>query len=251
MLLPDCKYCSGFFAVICLLPFSLLLLPPLFPSCPAAVSVLPRRCSCRCSFCCFGWSCIVPVLLPPLFLSLFFLLPRLLLRCSRGSSRRFFVASFAELPVPSHAPCPALSRPVLSRPVLSCPVPGSPRSGHATRIGGYTKGRCKIALQRPRCRNVLVMPHPAGESYGRWPGKSCGGACPAYFAWAPVIPAWFGCRGGQAWTSTGYGFGRKRVSAPYFPTGALRSRLFSKGILPAATVFCTRNCGGRNPASSW
>ena len=37
MLLPDCKCCSGFFAVICLLPFSLLLLPPLFPSCPAAV----------------------------------------------------------------------------------------------------------------------------------------------------------------------------------------------------------------------
>ncbi len=122
MLLPDCKYCSGFFAVICLLPFSLLLLPPLF-------------------------------------LPLFFLLFRLVLHCSRGSSRRFYVASFAELPVPSHAPCPALSRPV-----LSCPVPGSPRSGHATRIGSYTKGRCKIALQRPRCRNVLVMPHPAGES---------------------------------------------------------------------------------------
>lgn len=85
MLLPDCKYCSGFFAVICLLPFSLLLLPPLFPSCPAAVSVLPRRCFWRCSFCCFGWSCIVPVLLPLLFLPLFFLLPRLLLRCSRAA----------------------------------------------------------------------------------------------------------------------------------------------------------------------
>lgn len=163
MLLPDCKCCSGFFAVICLLPFSLLLLPPLFPSCPAAVSVLPRRCFWRCSFCCFGWSCIVPVLLPLLFLPLFFLLPRLLLRCSRGSSRRFFVASFAELPVPSHAPCPAPDS-----------IRTAPRSGHATRIGGYTKGRCKIALQRPRCRNVFVMPHPAGESYGRWPGKSCG-----------------------------------------------------------------------------
>ena len=161
MLLPDCKCCSGFFAVICLLPFFLLLLPPLFPSCPAAVSVLPRRCFWRCSFCCFGWSCIVPVLLPLLFLPLFFLLPRL--RCSRGSSRRFFVASFAELPVPSHAPCPAPDS-----------IRTAPRSGHATRIGGYTKGRCKIALQRPRCRNVFVMPHPAGESYGRWPGKSCG-----------------------------------------------------------------------------
>ena len=249
MLLPDCKCCSGFFAVICLLPFFLLLLPPLFPSCPAAVSVLPRRCFWRCSFCCFGWSCIVPVLLPLLFLPLFFLLPRLLLRCSRGSSRRFFVASFAELPVPSHAPCPAPDS-----------IRTAPRSGHATRIGGYTKGRCKIALQRPRCRNVFVMPHPAGESCRDVdPGNPAGivarkilrGACPAYFAWAPVIPAWFGCRGGQAWTSTGYGFGRKRVSAPYFPTGALRFRLFSKGILPAATVSCTRNCGGRSPASSW
>ncbi len=210
MLLPDCKCCSGFFAVICLLPFSLLLLPPLFPSCPAAVPAVV-----------LSAAPAAPALFPWLF-------PPLLCRFLRRTSRA--------------VPC-ALSRPGQH--------PDSPRSGHATRIGGYTKGRCKIALQRPRCRNVLVMPHPAGESYGRWPGKSCGGACPAYFAWAPVIPAWFGYRGGQAWTSTGYGFGRRRVSAPYFPTGALRSRLFSKGILPAATVFCTRNCGGRNPASSW
>ncbi len=168
MLLPDCKCCSGFFAVICLLPFFLLLLPPLFPSCPAAVSVLPRRCFWRCSFCCFGWSCIVPVLLPLLFLPLFFLLPRLLLRCSRGSSRRFFVASFAELPVPSHAPCPAPDS-----------IRTAPRSGHATRIGGYTKGRCKIALQRPRCRNVFVMPHPAG--------KSCRDSAPENLAGGPVL----------------------------------------------------------------
>lgn len=85
MLLPDCKYCSGFFAVICLLPFSLLLLPPLFPSCPAAVSgvvlsavsaglaLFPfcsHCCSCRCSFCCPGCSCAVPVALPAAFLSL-------------------------------------------------------------------------------------------------------------------------------------------------------------------------------------
>lgn len=210
MLLPDCKCCSGFFAVICLLPFSLLLLPPLFPSCPAAVPAVV-----------LSAAPAAPALFPWLF-------PPLLCRFLRRTSRA--------------VPC-ALSRPGQH--------PDSPRSGHATRIGGYTKGRCKIALQQPRCRNVLVMPHPAGESYGRWPGKSCGGACPAYFAWAPVIPAWFGYRGGQAWTSTGYGFGRRRVSAPYFPTGALRSRLFSKGILPAATVFCTRNCGGRNPASSW
>lgn len=45
--------------------------------------------------------------------------------------------------------------------------------------------------------------------------------------------------------------GRRRFSARYFPTGALRSRLASEGILPAAKVFCTRSCGGRNPASSW
>ena len=85
MLLPDCKYCSGFFAVICLLPFSLLLLPPLFPSCPAAVPAVvlsavsaglalfpfcSHCCSCRCSFCCPGCSCAVPVALPAAFLSL-------------------------------------------------------------------------------------------------------------------------------------------------------------------------------------
>lgn len=88
MLLPDCKCCSGFFAVICLLPFSLLLLPPLFPSCPAAVPVVvlsavsaslalfpfcSHCCSCRCSFCCPGCpgcSCAVPVALPAAFMSL-------------------------------------------------------------------------------------------------------------------------------------------------------------------------------------
>lgn len=160
MLLPDCKCCSGFFAVICLLPFFLLLLPPLFPSCPAAVSVVvlsavsaglalfpfcSHCCFCRCSFCCPGCSCAVPVALPAAFLSL--------------PSPNFPCRPMRPVP-----PCPALSRPVLSCPVLSCPVPGSPRSGHATRIGSYTKGRCKIVLQRPRCRNVLVVPHPAGES---------------------------------------------------------------------------------------
>jgi len=154
MLLPDCKCCSGFFAVICLLPFSLLLLPPLFPSCPAAVSVLPRRCFWRCPFCCFGWSCIVPVLLPLLFLSLFFLLPRLLLRCSRGSSRRFFVASFAELPVPSHAPCPALSRPVPPCPVLSCPVlsRAAPVPGTQPALGVIRKAAAKL-----RCSGLVAV----------------------------------------------------------------------------------------------
>ena len=150
MLLPDCKCCSGFFAVICLLPFSLLLLPPLFPSCPAAVSVLPRRCFWRCSFCCFGWSCIVPVLLPLLFLPLFFLLPRLLLRCSRGSSRRFFVASFAELPVPSHAPCPAPDS------IRAAPVPGTQpalgviRKAAATQFcSGLVAVTCLLCRIRP------------------------------------------------------------------------------------------------------
>lgn len=85
MLLPDCKCCSGFFAVICLLPFFLLLLPPLFPPYLAAVSVVvlsavsaglalfpfcSHCCFCRCSFCCPGCSCAVPVALPAAFLSL-------------------------------------------------------------------------------------------------------------------------------------------------------------------------------------
>ncbi len=125
MLLPDCKCCSGFFAVICLLPFFLLLLPPLFPSCPAAVPAVVLS-AVSAGLALFPW------LFPPL-------LCRFLRRTSRA------------------VPC-ALSRPGQH--------PGSPRSGHATRIGGYTKGRCKIALQRPRCRNVFVMPHPAGKSCG-------------------------------------------------------------------------------------
>ena len=124
MLLPDCKCCSGFFAVICLLPFSLLLLPPLFPSCPAAVPAVVLS-AVSAGLALFPW----------LFLPLFC---RFLRRTSRA------------------VPC-ALSRPGQH--------PGSPRSGHATRIGGgYTKGRCNAILQRPRCRNVLVVPHPAGES---------------------------------------------------------------------------------------
>ena len=123
MLLPDCKCCYGFFAVICLLPFSLLLLPPLFPSCPAAVPAVVLS-AVSAGLALFPW------LFPPL-------LCRFLRRTSRA------------------VPC-ALSRPG--------PHPDRPRSGHATRIGGSPKGRCKIALQRPRCRNVLVMPHPAGES---------------------------------------------------------------------------------------
>ena len=150
-------------------------------------------------------------LLPPLFLPLFFLLFRLLLRCSRAA------------PVPGTQPALGVIR----------------KAAAKLRCSGLVAVTCLLCRIRP------------GNPAGIVARKILRGACPAYFAWAPVIPAWFGCRGGQAWTSTGYGFGRKRVSAPYFPTGALRSRLFSKGILPAATVSCTRNCGGRSPASSW
>lgn len=162
MLLPDCKYCSGFFAVICLLPFSLLLLPPLFPSCPAAVPVLPRCCFC---------------LAPPLFLALFFLLFRLVLHCSRSAPTAVPAVVLSAAPAaPALFPwlfpplfCRFLRRTSRAVPcALSRPGqhPDSPRSGHATRIGGYTKGRCNAILQRPRCRNVFVMPHPAGESCG-------------------------------------------------------------------------------------
>lgn len=188
MLLPDCKCCSGFFAVICLLPFFLLLLPPLFPSCPAAVSV---------------------------------------------------VVLSAVSAAPALFPC------------SSC-------AGRATRIGGYAKGRCKIALQRPRCCNVLVVAVTCllcrirpGNPAGIVPRKILRGGLCCVFCMGVRGSRVARLPGRQARTSTGYGFGRRRVSALRFPTDALRFRLFSKGILPAATVFCTRNCGGRNPASSW
>ena len=130
MLLPDCKYCSGFFAVICLLPFSLLLLPPLFPSCPAAVPVLPRRCFCRCSFCCPGCSCAVPVALPAAFLSL--------------PSPNFPCRPMRPVP-----PCPARSCPALSCPVLSraVPVPGTQPA-----LGVIRKAAAKL-----RCSGLVAV----------------------------------------------------------------------------------------------
>lgn len=82
------------------------------------------------------------------------------------------------------------------------------------------------------------MPHPAG--------KSCRDSAPENLAGGGLCCVFcMGVRGSrvarlpgrQARTSTGYGFGRRRVSALRFPTDALRFRLFSKGILPAATVF--------------
>ena len=145
MLLPDCKCCSGFFAVICLLPFFLLLLPPLFPSCPAAVSVVvlsavsaglalfpfcSHCCFCRCSFCCPGCSCAVPVALPAAFLSL--------------PSPNFPCRPMRPVP-----PCPALSCPVLSCPVLSraAPVPGTQPA-----LGVIRKAAAKL-----RCSGLVAV----------------------------------------------------------------------------------------------
>lgn len=150
-------------------------------------------------------------LLPPLFLPLFFLLFRLLLRCSRAA------------PVPGAQPGLGAMRKAAARlrcsglvavTCLLCRIrPGNPAGIVARKI--LRGGLCCVF-----CMGVR------GSRVARLPGR-------------------------QARTSTGYGFGRRRVSALRFPTDALRFRLFSKGILPAATVFCTRNCGGRNPASSW
>ena len=153
----------------------------------------------------------------------------------------------------------AVSAVVLSA-VSAAPAlfPCSSCAGRATRIGGYAKGRCKIALQRPRCCNVLVVAVTCllcrirpGNPAGIVPRKILRGGLCCVFCMGVRGSRVARLPGRQARTSTGYGFGRRRVSALRFPTDALRFRLFSKGILPAATVFCTRNCGGRNPASSW
>ena len=73
----------------------------------------------------------------------------------------------------------AVSSVVLSA-VSAAPAlfPCSSCAGRTTRIGGYAKGRCKIALQRPRCRNLFVMPYPAG--------KSCRDSGPENLAGVPV-----------------------------------------------------------------
>lgn len=159
MLLPDCKCCSGFFAVICLLPFSLLLLPPLFPSCPAAVPAVvlsavsaglalfpfcSHCCFCRCSFCCPGCSCAVPVALPAAFLSL--------------PSPNFPCRPMRPVP-----PCPALSCPVLSCLVLSraAPVPGTQPA-----LGVIRKAAAKLCcsgLVDVTCLLCRIRPgNPAG-----------------------------------------------------------------------------------------
>lgn len=153
----------------------------------------------------------------------------------------------------------AVSAVVLSA-VSAAPAlfPCSSCAGRATRIGGYAKGRCKIALQRPRCCNVLVVAVTCllcrirpGNPAGIVPRKILRGGLCCVFCMGVRGSRVARLPGRQARTSTGYGFGRRRVSALRFPTDALRFRLFSKGILPAATVSCTRNCGGRSPASSW
>lgn len=150
-------------------------------------------------------------LLPPLFLPLFFLLFRLLLRCSRAA------------PVPGAQPGLGAMRKAAAR----------------LRCSGLVAVTCLLCRIRP------------GNPAGIVARKILRGCLSGVFCMGARDPCVVRLPGRQAWTSTGYGFGRKRVSAPYFPTGALRFRLFSKGILPAATVSCTRNCGGRSPASSW
>lgn len=121
MLLPDCKYCSGFFAVICLLPFSLLLLPPLFPSCPAAVPAVVLS-AVSAGLALFPW------LFPPL-------LCRFLRRTSRA------VPCALSRPVP---PCPVLSCPVLSR---AAPVPGTQPA-----LGVIRKAAAKL-----RCSGLVAV----------------------------------------------------------------------------------------------
>ena len=150
-------------------------------------------------------------LLPPLFLPLFFLLFRLLLRCSRAA------------PVPGAQPGLGAMRKAAAR----------------LRCSGLVAVTCLLCRIRP------------GNPAGIVPRKILRGGLCCVFCMGVRGSRVARLPGRQARTSTGYGFGRRRVSALRFPTDALRSRLFSKGILPAATVFCTRNCGGRNPASSW
>lgn len=139
----------------------------------------------------------------------------------------------------------AVSSVVLSA-VSAAPAlfPCSSCAGRTTRIGGLWRK----AAARLRCSGLvavtcLLCRIRPGNPAGIVARKILRGCLSGVFCMGRRDPRVVGCRGGQAWTSTGYGFGRKRVSAPYFPTGALRFRLFSKGILPAATVSCTRNCG--------
>ena len=150
-------------------------------------------------------------LLPPLFLPLFFLLFRLLLRCSRAA------------PVPGAQPGLGAMRKAAAR----------------LRCSGLVAVTCLLCRIRP------------GNPAGIVARKILRGCLSGVFCMGARDPCVARLPGRQARTSTGYGFGRRRVSALRFPTDALRFRLFSKGILPAATVFCIRNCGGRNPASSW
>lgn len=150
-------------------------------------------------------------LLLPLFLPLFFLLFRLLLRCSRAA------------PVPGAQPGLGAMRKAAAR----------------LRCSGLVAGTCLLCRIRP------------GNPAGIVARKILRGCLSGVFYMGARDPRVARLPGRQARTFTGYGFGRRRVSALRFPTDALRFRLFSKGILPAATVSCTRNCGGRSPASSW
>lgn len=118
MLLPDCKCCSGFFAVICLLLFSLLLLPPLFPSCPAAVPAVVLS-AVSAGLALFPW------LFPPLFC-----------RFLRRTSRAVLCRSM--------------------RPILPCPAPDSIRAapvpGTQPALGVIRKAAAKL-----RCSGLVAV----------------------------------------------------------------------------------------------
>lgn len=183
---------------------------------------------------------------------------------------RLFAGSFAGLRRPTHAVSCCLVLPRIA-PCSSC-------AGRAIRMGAMRKAaatfRCSglVALPYLLCCLCRIQPgNPAGGAPGNLagvdPGNPVGmltreilralarkilrGCLSGVFYMGARDPRVARLPGRQARTFTGYGFGRRRVSAPRFPTDALRFRLFSKGILPAATVSCTRNCGGRSPASSW
>lgn len=218
MLLPDCKCRSGFFAVIRLQPFSLPLLPPLF--CRLFAGFLPalspdsagRPMPSRAVLCCPVSPRVAPV-------------PGV--QSGWGPCERPLQHSVAAALLPYHTCYAAYA--ASSREILRGGAPGN--------LAGVDPGNPVGMLTREILRALAR--------------KILRGCLSGVFYMGARDPRVARLPGRQARTFTGYGFGRRRVSAPRFPTDALRFRLFSKGILPAATVSCTRNCGGRSPASSW
>jgi len=145
MLLSDCKCCSGFFAVICLLPFSLLLLPPLFPSCPAAVPAVVLS-AVSAGLALFPW------LFPPLFC-------RFLRRTSRAVPR-------------------ALSRPVPPRTASGQP-PFRARNPHWGLYERPLQRNFAAALLPNRACYAASGRETLREC---WPGESCGDSGPENLA---------------------------------------------------------------------